>query len=357
MSVHFEQIQVKAVHRETHECVSLAFDIPDHLKDSFRYKPGQHLTLRAIIGGKDIRRSYSLCSSPLEGEWRVAVKKVEGGVFSTWANEQLKPGDILEVMPPMGHFYTEPKAPNRNTYVAIAAGSGITPVLSIMKTILATETGSSITLLYGNRSRTAIIFREELERLKNKYLERLSIIHILSREMTDAPINHGRIDAEKCSQLFGRVAELTADGYFICGPGNMIFTVRDFLLQQGVDEKKIHFELFSENGLPVQQTETAQAAAAGGVKSHVSVKLDGIFFDVEVPLGGGILDAALAKGADLPYSCKGGMCCTCKARLLEGEVDMRVHYGLEPEEIDEGFILACQATAKTEKIVIDFDIK
>lgn len=348
---------MKSVQQETHESVSLVLDIPDHLKPGFAYQPGQHLTLRAMIGGNDVRRSYSLCSSPLENEWRVAIKKVAGGVFSTWANETLRPGDLIDVMPPMGHFSVDTAPTNRKHYVGIAAGSGITPVLSILKTVLASEPGSRFTLLYGNKNRLSIMFRETLESLKNKYLDRLSITHILSREMTDSALNHGRINAAKCSEVFGKVADIHADAFFICGPGTMIFTVRDYLLQQGVEEKKIHFELFSENGLPVQQVAATGTETADGVQSHVSVKLDGILFDFDLPLGGGILDAALAKGADLPYSCKGGMCCTCKARLLEGEVDMRVHYGLEPEEIDQGYILACQATARTEKIVIDFDIK
>ncbi|HEY6978554.1 MAG TPA: 1,2-phenylacetyl-CoA epoxidase subunit PaaE [Chitinophagaceae bacterium] len=359
MSVHFEKIRIKQLKKETPDCVSIVFDIPQELQEKFFYKHGQHLTMRTFIDGEEIRRSYSLCSSPLENEWRVAVKKAEGGLFSSYVNTVLKTGDILEVMPPLGHFYTEVDPAHKKSYVAFAAGSGITPVLSIIKTVLSTEPNSSFTLIYGNRNRTSIIFREQLEALKNKYIDRFSLIHVLSREMTDAAINHGRIDATKCTLLFQKVADINADEFFICGPEEMIFAVKDFLQKQGVEEKKIHFELFTTPGINQKiKTKTKKQEQGEKAKSQVTARLDGIMFGFEADYDGdAILDAALKQGADLPYSCKGGMCCTCKAKLLEGEVEMDVHYGLEAEEIEQGFILTCQSHPKTEKVVIDFDIK
>jgi len=358
MSLHFEKIPVKQVRKETADCVSIVFDMPEGLQKKFSYKQGQHITLRTFINGEEVRRSYSLCSSPLHNEWRVAVKKVDGGLFSSFANNGLKSGDILELMQPMGHFFTDVETAQKKSYVAIVAGSGITPVLSIIKTVLTVETQSSFTLIYGNRNRGSVIFKEELEALKNKYINRLSIVYILSRERTDAAINHGRIDAAKCATLFEKIADINADEFFLCGPEEMIFTVKDFLKQQGVAQKKIHFELFTTGESEKRKQKTETRSESTERKSSISVKLDGISFDFTVPFNGAtILDEALKNGADLPYSCKGGVCCTCKARLTEGEVDMDVSYGLETEEIEEGFILACQAHPKTEKVVIDFDIK
>ena len=360
MSVHFEKVRIKKITRETPECVSITFDIPETLVEQFAYKHGQHLNMRAFINEEEVRRSYSLCSSPLDKEWKVAVKKVDGGMFSTFANGVLKPGDEIELMPPMGHFFCELDATHKKSYVAFAAGSGITPVLSIIKTVLSTEPLSNFTLVYGNRNRASIIFKEELEALKNKYMNRLSIIHTLSREKTDAAINHGRIDAAKCEVLFAKAINIKADEFFLCGPEEMIFSVKDYLEQNGVDKKKIHFELFTtaESKRPKVKIQKNEAEDTGA-KSHVTIKLDGIAFDFDIPFSSddSILDAAAKKGADLPYSCKGGVCCTCKARLLEGEVTMDVHWGLEPEEVEEGYILTCQSHPVTEKVVIDFDIK
>ncbi len=358
MSLHFEKIPIKKVKRETSDCVSIVFDIPENLLEKYAYKQGQYITLRAFINGEEVRRSYSLCSSPLNNEWRVAVKQVDGGIFSSYANKDLKAGDMLELMPPLGRFFTELNKANKKSYVAVASGSGITPVLSIIKTTLAVEPESSFTLIYGNRNRGSIIFKEELEALKNKYINRFSIIYVLSRERTDAAVNHGRIDAAKCAALFEKAVDIHADEFFLCGPEEMIFTVKDFLTEQGVSPKKIHFELFTTAGGEKRKASTEKEAESTEHKSSVTIKLDGVSFDFAVPFNGiTILDEALKHGADLPYSCKGGVCCTCKARLLEGEVDMDVSYGLEAEEIEEGFILACQSHPKTEKVVIDFDIK
>ena len=358
MSIHFSPLRIKEIRKETADCVSVVFDIPDTLKPDFQFKQGQSLTLRVMINKEEVRRTYSICSSPLDNECRIAIKKVEGGLFSTFANEQLKKGDILEVMQPVGKFYTELDPAQSKNYVAFAAGSGITPVLSLIKTTLATEPFSSFTLVYGNKNRGSIIFFEELEGLKNKYMERFNLIHVLSREKTDSPISFGRITADKLTDL-GRLVDYTAtDEFFVCGPEEMIFCVKDYLTGTGIDKKKIHFELFTSPGQRKSSAHSQQTTDSG-TKSQITIKLDGRSFDFELSLNSDttILDAALKKGADLPYACKGGMCCTCKAKLLEGEVMMDVHWGLEEEEVEQGYILTCQSHPKTEKIVVDFDAK
>jgi ring-1,2-phenylacetyl-CoA epoxidase subunit PaaE len=357
MSTHFEKVRIQEVRRETDECVSILFDIPDDLKENFSYLPGQHITLRTTINEEEVRRSYSLCSSPLHQEWRIAVKKVEGGIFSEFANHTIRAGDTIEIMPPIGHF-TLPHSDAAKNYVCLAAGSGITPVLSIIKTGLIKQPRSSFTLIYGNRTRQSIIFKEEIEALKNKYIERLQVIHILSREQTEAPLNEGRIDIKKCEQIFKTVASLNADEFFICGPEEMIFSIRDWLTSKGIDQKKIHFELFNTSGSVQTKKEIVQSVLPIGPVSHISLTLDGRSFDFDLPFNSdSILNAALKQGADLPYACKSGVCTTCKARLLEGKVEMDVNYGLEPEEVQQGFILTCQSHPRTEKVVVDFDIK
>lgn len=358
--IHFHTLQVKKIQPETEDCVSITFTVPDALKETFQFKQGQSLTLRTVLHGEEVRRSYSICSAPQEGVLKIAVKKVDGGVFSTWANDQLKEGDSLEVMPPVGKFYTELYPSNKKNYLALAAGSGITPVLSLIKTTLHAEPQSTFTLVYGNRSRSSIIFKEELEALKDKYLSRFHIIHVLSRERTDADINYGRIDQAKCTQLFQNLIALShMHEVFLCGPEALIFCVRDFLLERGFSKDHIHFELFTIPGQKKSTVDTPKTIAEeSGPKAQISVKLDGILFDFELAQDDqSILDAALAQGADLPYACKGGVCCTCKARLREGAVDMDVAWGLEQDEIDQGFILTCQSHPKTERVFIDFDAK
>lgn len=359
MSIHFEQLTVREVRRETNDCVSIAFEIPETLKNSFQFLQGQYITLKTKIGGEEVRRSYSICSSPLDHELRVAVKKVPQGIFSTYANEVLKAGDQLDVMPPMGKFFTPLIPTQKKNYVGFAAGSGITPLLSIIKTTLQTERESTFTLVYGNRNRHSIIFRETLEALKNKYMNRFRLIHILSRETTDTPLNSGRIDADKCSVLCDKTIDLKqTDEFFLCGPEEMIFAVKNVLEQQLVPAEKIHFELFTTAGQQHRKNHQQEEDTDKGPKSKITVTLDGISFDFELSQkGDAILDAALKQGADLPYACKGGVCCTCRAKLVEGEVDMEVNYGLEPDEIEQGFILTCQAHPKSEKVVVDFDVK
>ena len=380
MSIHFHQLAIKEVRKETADCVSVAFIIPENLKETFAFQPGQNITIRTTINNEDIRRSYSICSAPHENELRVAIKKVGGGLFSSFANSSLQAGILLEVLPPTGNFNTKPDALQTKQYLAFAAGSGITPVISIIKTILQTEPHSSFTLVYGNRSRSSIIFFEELEGLKNKFLQRFNFINILSREKTDASISFGRITADKLKVLSKLIQYAAMDEIFICGPEEMIFCVKDFLEQQGIEKKKIHFELFTVPGqkksgvrsrelgvgsreLGVRSRElgvgSRELGVESGPKSKITVKLDGRSFDFNLPFNSNIniLDAALKQGADLPFACKGGVCCTCKARLLEGEVEMDVHWGLEQEEIEKGYILTCQSHPKTERVSIDFDVK
>lgn len=359
MSIHFHRLRIKEIRKETAECISAVFDIPEELKNSFQFKQGQSLTMRTSIGNEEVRRTYSICSSPLDNEIRVAIKKVDGGLFSTFANENLKPGDTLEVMEPVGRFYTELNPIHKKKYLAFAAGSGITPVLSLIKTTLATEVSSNFTLVYGNRSRSSIIFFEELEGLKNKYLQRFNFINVLSREKTDTPINSGRINIDKLMELSRLINYEKMDEIFICGPEEMIFSIKAFLEQKEIDKKKIHFELFTTPGqqqaIGKKQLATESTSTT---KSKITVKLDGRSFDFDLGFDEEpILDAALKQGADLPYACKGGVCCTCKARLLEGEVEMEVHWGLEEEEIQQGYILTCQSHPKTKKVVVDYDVK
>ena len=359
MAVHFHTLKVKEVRKETSDCVSLLFSIPPELEEEFKFEQGQNITIRKMINGEELRRSYSICSAPYEKELRVAVKKVAGGKFSTLANESIKAGDELELLPPTGRFNTKLNSVNSKKYIAFVAGSGITPVISIIKTTLHTEPNSSFTLVFGNRSRSSIIFFEELENLKNKYLQRFNLINILSREKMDTPLNSGRIDKEKLTDLLRMIKFGEMDEFFICGPEGMIFSIKDFLEKTGIENKKIHFELFTTPGEKKVLSLKPIAVSAGGPKTRVTVKLDGRSFDFDLPQNSdtSILDAALQQGADLPFACKGGVCCTCKAKLLEGEVEMEVNWGLEQEEVEQGYILTCQSHPKTERIVVDFDVK
>ena len=358
--IHFHPLRVKKVEKETEDCVSIEFEVPENLKETFQFKQGQTLTIKKLFNGEELRRNYSICSSPFDNQLKVAVKKVDGGIFSEYANEKLRPGDTLEVLPPTGKFYTELGATQKKNYVAFAAGSGITPILSIIKTTLNTESKSRFTLVYGNRTKNSIIFKEELESLKDKFINRFRVYHILSREKTDAEINNGRIDVAKLDLLFSKLIDLeNCDEFFLCGPEEMIFCIKGYLAGRGVAENKVHFELFTIPGQKKSEVRGQKPEMEDkGPKAKVSVKLDGILFDFDLGYESeSILDAALKKGADLPYACKGGVCTTCKAKLVEGEVIMDVNWGLEPDEVEAGYILTCQSHPKTQKITVDFDAK
>lgn len=359
MAVHFHSLKIKDVRKETADCVSVCFDVPGNLATEFLFKEGQNITLKKNIGGEEIRRSYSICTAPHEKQLRVAIKRVDGGLFSQFANDELKHGDVLEVLPPTGKFNAHVKEEGTGNYLAIAAGSGITPIISIIKHTLQSQPGSNFTLVYGNKSRSSIIFFEELEGLKNKYIRRFNLINLLSREKTDADIFYGRIDDKKLAALDKLVPYNSFNDIYICGPEALIFTTKEFLEQRGIEKKNIHFELFTTPGQVYgKQTGEKNKNVDLGPKSNVTIKLDGRSFGFDLPYNGqSILDGALQQGADLPYACKGGVCATCRAKLISGEVNMEVNYALEPEEIEQGFILTCQSHPKTEKVSVDFDIK
>lgn len=360
MSKHLHKIKVADVRRESPDCVSVSLDIPNELRDTFEYKAGQYISLKADIEGEEVRRSYSLCSSPLDNEWRVAIKKVYKGKFSTYANEQLKKGDVLEAFPPDGNFTITMDPTHKKHYVAFAAGSGITPILSLIKTVLYSEPMSSFTLFYGNRNAKSIIFKEELEGLKNKFLTRFKLFHVLSRQPSDSPLFDGRIDADKCERLYNLIlSNQDPDEFFICGPSAMIFDLKEKLEGFGFDKKQIHFELFSspeDHKKDLSHRKNVKESKAAGSKSKVSIKLDGKVIEFELDQDGqNILDAGIAHGADLPYSCKGGVCSTCKARLEKGDVEMEVNYALEDDEVERGYILTCQSHPRSEEVFVDYD--
>ena len=356
----FHSLTVKEVRRETEDTVSISFHVPEQLQSEFEFKQGQYLTLKQIIDGSDVRRSYSICSSPTDGVLRVAVKKVDGGMFSGFANEKLRAGDTLEAMPPMGNFFTELDPLQAKNYVLFAAGSGITPVISILRSVLLTEPNSTVTLVYGNKGFQSIIFREELEGLKNLYLDRFNLIHILSRENPGIPLYKGRIDVEKCMQLFDTVLDASeVDEAFICGPEEMISSVSECLKKLGVDDGSVHFELFTS---PVGKLGTSSSDAPvqklDDKDCEVSVTIDGDTVQFALnSQGESILEAAQSHGLDLPYACKGGVCCTCRAKLVEGEISMDHNYALRPDELAQNFILTCQSHPLTKKVTVDFDIK
>ncbi len=356
----FHSLIVKDVRKETDTCVSVALEIPVELINEYSYQPGQYITFKKMMNGEEIRRSYSLCSSPIEDDFRVAIKQVHDGLFSTFANRELKKGDTIDVMTPLGNFTTAIDASHHKHYMAFAAGSGITPMLSLIKTILAQEPHSSFTLVYGNQHFYSIIFREEIEALKNKYIGRLQVFHVLSRERMETDLNNGRIDAKKCNQLFDKLIDIkTIDQFFLCGPEEMIMSVKGYLENNQVETSKIRFELFNTSvSKKERQTYKETHQADQGKMSVVTIKVDDRSFDIPLAFSGDtILDAALKQGADLPFACKGGVCCTCKAKVIEGTVEMEVNYALEKDEVANGFVLTCQAHPTSERVVIDFDAR
>jgi ring-1,2-phenylacetyl-CoA epoxidase subunit PaaE len=349
----FQTLTINDLRRETADAVSIAFAVPDRLREAYRYLPGQYLTLRATIDGEDVRRSYSICSGLDDGDLRVVIKRVQGGAFSGWANEQLRAGDRLAVMTPGGRFGVPIEPGAGRTLVAFAAGSGITPVMAIMKTILQREAGRFF-LFYGNRSTDSIIFREQLEDLKDRYLARLSVFHALSREQQDVPVLNGRLDAEKLELLMRAMVPIhQVDHAFVCGPQPMIEGLDKALADLGMARDHVHVERFTPGfgGRPRPVAVLPMAKP----KAIATVISEGVRADIPVAEGEAIIDAAIRAGRSLPYSCKGGMCCTCRARLLEGKVEMALNYSLEPWETDAGYILTCQSHPVTERVVIDYD--
>lgn len=354
-SPRFHELRVRSITRETPDAVSVAFDVPPALEKDYQFTAGQYLTLRAVIDGEDIRRSYSICTAPDDHELRIAVKQIENGVFSNWINQHARPGDTLEVMTPTGRFGLAHAPGNGRHHIAFAAGSGITPVLSIARDVLAREPDSDFTLFYGNRATETILFRTALEDLKDRYLSRFSVFHVLSREQQDIAALNGYIDAEKVRTWLRDVVPATRiDHAFICGPEAMLETVQATLLEAGLAVEKIHTERFISvhGGKPRAKPVIDEQAPPAHIATLI---VDGKKRDVPVAEGEAVLDAALRAGMDLPFACKGGMCSTCRAKVLDGEVEMSLNYALEPWELEAGFVLTCQSHAKTKNVTIDFD--
>lgn len=353
-SVEFHTLRVAAVERLTDDAVAVTFSVPDELVETFRYLPGQHVTLRTHIDGADIRRSYSICAPATSGALRVGIKRLPGGVFSNWANDELHADQALEVMAPIGEFTIEPDPARGLHYGAIAAGSGITPILSHVSTVLAVEPDSRFTLIFGNRESRSVMFLEELEGLKDRYLDRFNLIHVLSREETSVPLFSGRIDEEKLDALLSTVVDAaTVDHWYLCGPYQMVESAHRVLLDRGVPEARVHTELFFSE--PIDLPPPAPPDTTG--YTEVRFELGGRFSTVMVdPSGAPILDHALAVRNELPFSCRGGMCTTCKARVLDGEVRMDKNWSLTDAEIADGYVLTCQAHPVSDAVELTYDV-
>ncbi len=351
----FFPLTIRAIKPETRDAVTVVFDVPPELEEQFRYTQGQYVTLRAAIDGAEVRRSYSICSAVQDRMLRVAVKRVPGGIFSNWLMQHAKPGDTLEVMPPEGRFHVPLSPAHTKEYVAFAAGSGITPILSIIKTTLLTEPNSRFTLFYGNRASSTILFREELAELKDIYLDRFSLIHVMTREHQDVDLLNGRIDGEKAEELLRHFCRFEAiDEVFLCGPQEMVDSITARLKAMGLPPAHIKIELFTvqENE---QQIRRKAAALDENAECQVKLMMDGALHQFSMQRNETILDAALARGIDVRYSCKSGVCATCRARLVEGQVDMDANYALEDYEVARGFILTCQSYPVTDHVTVDYD--
>ena len=333
------------------------FELPEELRDTFRFTPGQHVTLRTDLDGEDLRRNYSICVAPHEDELRVAIKQMAGGRFSTWANRTLATGDVMEVMPPTGTFTWAFDPARRATYAGFAAGSGITPILSLLKTALTIEPDSEFVLLYGNRASNSIMFLEDLAALKNRFMGRLQIYHFLEDEEEDVTLFNGRLDSGKIAEVLASLVDPTViDAAFICGPGPMMDAVEAGLVEAGVPGERILVERFTAGPLSDSQIAAARVLEQQAAGLKVQVTLEGrrrtLAFDADK---GSILENARAAGLPAPFACKAGVCATCRARLVSGEVQMKVNYGLSKEEVAQGYILTCQAVPLTDGVVLDYD--
>ncbi|OZI39466.1 phenylacetic acid degradation protein [Bordetella genomosp. 1] len=354
----FHTLKVASVARNTRDAVVVTFDLPQALREDFAFRPGQYLTLRTELDGEEVRRSYSICSAPGDGLLRVAIKKVDEGVFSSWANHQLQAGQTLEVMAPAGNFTVDFAPENARHYVAFAVGSGITPVFSLVKTALSTEPDSRFTLFFGNRASSSVLFREEIEDLKNRYMERFSLVYIMSRESQDIELFNGRLDGDKVEQLMRAwMSPDDIDYAFVCGPQTMIESVVERLQARGLEKSRIKFELFgAPKGPRALRTGRDAPTAPGKGQCEVTVVQDGHSRSFTIDKNkDSVLDAALALGVELPYSCKGGVCSTCRCKVVEGEVDMDANFALEDYEVARGFVLSCQSFPVSDRLVLDFD--
>jgi ring-1,2-phenylacetyl-CoA epoxidase subunit PaaE len=351
----FHALPVASVERETRDAIAVTFDVPAQLRDLFRFEPGQHLTLRTDIGGEDVRRSYSICA-PADGPLRIAVKRTPGGLFSMWANDALRAGTTLDVMPPMGHLSVSADPVATRHYLGVAAGSGITPLLSIVTTALVKEPHSKFTLIYGNRASSTVMFRDELAALKDRYLGRFNLIHVLSREPQDIELLHGRIDRTKADALFTQWVPVDDVDYaFVCGPEGMMDAVRASLIAHGLPPERVRIERFAAS-IPKHTHVPRPLPQAAQTECEVTVVIDGSQRTFLLEKGNeNIIDAGLRNGIELPFSCKGGVCSTCRCKLISGEVDMDVNFALEDYEVARGFVLACQSYPVTDKVTVDFD--
>ena len=352
----FHSLRVQSLTSETRDAVVVTFEVPEEQRETFRFTAGQHLTLRATLDGEEIRRSYSICSAPFESKLRIAIKRVQDGLFSTWANKELKPGHLIECMPPSGNFAVRMEPAACRHHVAFAAGSGITPILSILKTVLDEEPQSRFTLVYGNRASSAVIFKEELANLKDRFLDRLNLVFILSREQQEIELFNGRIDGAKTEQLLRHwIAAEDIDVAYLCGPQSMTEEVAATLQAHGIAKANIRTELFGTTSTRAPRR-VMPAAEAGEQDCKVTVIQDGRQREFTIARNKlNVLDAAMAQGVELPYSCKAGVCSTCRCKMTAGEVDMDINFALEDYEVARGFILTCQSYPLTAELVLDFD--
>ncbi len=361
-STRFHPLRVAAISRETPDAVAITLQPPPHAEEAFRFTPGQYLTLRRVFEGSEQRRSYSICAGLDEGALRIGVKRVAGGLFSSWLVDELKEGEVVEAMPPEGRFGMMPDAaaPPR-TVLGIACGSGITPVLSIAASVLSREPDSRVVLLYGNRSAADIMFRTAIEDLKDRHLTRLAVVHVLSREKHELAALHGRLDAERIAALLpGLAAPSSIDAAFLCGPAGLPEAATAALATLGIPPDRIHTEHFttsSPSPAGALPPPLAGEGRGGGpdAAATATITLDGVTRDIPLLPGETVLEAGLRAGMDLPWSCKGGMCCTCRAKVTEGAVDMFLNYSLQNWEIAAGYVLTCQSRPTTERLALDYD--
>jgi ring-1,2-phenylacetyl-CoA epoxidase subunit PaaE len=358
MSHDFHKLRVAEVKRETPDAVSVRFELPESLREKFAFRAGQHLTFRREIGGEEVRRNYSVCVAPSEGVLKIGVKKIAGGAFSSWVNDELKAGDELDVMAPHGSFCWNFDTDARREYVGFAGGSGITPVLSLMKTALAMEPHSRFTLFYGNRNSIGVMFLDEIADLKDRYLDRLSVFHFLEDEEEEIDLFNGRLDRAKADDLLATLVKPAhVDAFFICGPGPMMDAVEEALVAQRIEKTRILIERFTTGPMSEAQAAAARALEQKAAGLKMSVTLNGRRMNVSFdPAQHSILDNVRAAGLPAPFACKGGVCATCRAKVTAGEVSMKVNYGLSEQEIADGYVLTCQATPVSEGVVLTYDV-
>ncbi|HWE07213.1 MAG TPA: 2Fe-2S iron-sulfur cluster-binding protein [Rhizomicrobium sp.] len=353
----FHSLRIAEVRRETADAVSIRFDVPGELREAFAFQAGQHLTLKAEIGGEDVRRTYSVCVSPAENEIRIAIKQMPAGKFSAWANADLRADQRIDVLPPMGRFVLPQSDETSPHYVALSGGSGITPVISILKTVLQTKPRSKFTLLYGNRDTASIMFLEELAALKNRYIDRLEVYHFLENEAEDIELFNGRLDRAKCEEVLSTLVDVSAtDAFFICGPGPMMDAAEAALLARGFPAGRIFIERFTTSALSAEQVARNEALQQKAAGTALLVTLDGrrsrIRFDADK---GNILESVQASGLPAPYACKSGVCTTCRAKILSGTVTMKKNYGLSDAELSQGYVLTCQAVPTSSEVALSYD--